>query len=182
MQSQLGPSEEEVVFFAQLRANWAEYLRGRTPFDKNCMSFRMECYSSLYNYFSVASEQRVCRRVSDIFDELVEENMQEICAKFQENKEFCAIQRALDQLCRGSNNVGRTAKIVYRHNHRFDLTEGFHRKLHQSDSTKEGALLTVGNAIREEGARRLMPFAAAAYQERIRGWIPDVSTCAVRTQ
>jgi len=182
MQSQLAPFEEEDVFFAQLHANWAEYLRGRTPFDKNCMKFRMECYSSLYNNFSRGSELRVCLRVSDIFDELVEESMPEICAKFPENKDFGAIQTALDQLCRGSSNVGRTARTVYCHNHRFDLTEGFHRKLHQSDSTKEGALLTVGNAIREEGARRLMPFAAAAYQERIRGWIPDVSTCAVRTQ
>jgi len=49
-----------------------------------------------------------------------------------------------------------------------DLTQGFHRNLHQPDSTREGALLTVGNAIREEGARRLMSLAAAAYQQRIR--------------
>ena len=78
------------------------------------------------------------------------------------------MQTTLDELCRGSNNIGRTTKTVYRHNHLFDLTQGFHRNLHQPDSTREGALLTVGNAIREEGARRLMSLAAAAYQQRIR--------------
>jgi len=167
MQSLLAPSEEEDFFFAQLRANWAEYLRGRTPFDANCIRFRMECYSGLYNYFSVGSEQRICRRVSDIFDELVEENMQEICTQFQESSDFAAMQTALDQLCLGSNNIGRTAKTVYHHNHRFDLTQGFHRILHLRDSTRESALLTVGNAIREEGARRLMPLAVTAYEKRI---------------
>ena len=168
MESHVDALKLEDVFFAQLRVDWAEYLLGRTPFGKTCIQFRMECHCRLYNYYSTSCRLRVCRKVSDIFDELIEENLQEICAKFQENNDFNGIKRALDQLCRGSNNVGRTARSVYRHGHFFDLTEGFHRKLQHDDSTKEGTALTVGDAIRKEAAFRLMPLAVAAYQGRIR--------------
>ena len=167
---------EEDVFFMQLRADWAKYLRGRTPFAKSCIGFRMECHCRLYHCYSMSCRLRVCRKVSDIFDESVEETLQEICAKFKENKDFGGMQTALDQLCRGSNSVGRTARSVYRQGHYFDLTEGFHRRLHHDESTKEGAALTVGDEIREEGARRLMPLAVAAYQERIRACLMSLHT------
>jgi hypothetical protein len=110
---------------------------------------------------------RVCQRVSDIFDELVEENIHEIYTQFQISSDFAAIEKALEQLCRGSNNIGRTARVVYRHKH-YDLTQGLHRKLHNSDSTSEKTLLSVGNAVRQECSRRLMPLAVLAYQQRIR--------------
>jgi len=167
MQSQVASSEEEDYFFAQLRSHWKDYLRGNAPFDATCIQFRMACYSGLYSYSTAGNGERVCRRVSDIFDELVEENIHEIYTQFQISSDFAALENALDQLCRGSNNIGRTARVVYRHKHH-DLTQGLHRNLHNLDSTSEKTILSVGNAVRKECSRRLMPLAVSAYQQRIR--------------